>query len=280
MPELPEVESVRRLMQNLLVGAPLSHVEAVPDTIVYKSQPASVVQETLLGATVTGTGRKGKYFWLNLAGRGDLLGHLGMSGWIRQIGGESEKRLVSHGNAKLDDENGRPKFLKLMLGTEQNRVAFTDGRRLGRIWLCPDARQDPSILVLGPDCLTEPRTGPQLQELLGKRNAPIKALLLDQKLFAGVGNWVADEVLYHARIAPARLPSSFAAGEMKALADALSFVLETASSAEAEPDRYPEDWLFSYRWGGAMGAQEVMGHAIRRETIGGRTTAWVPDIQQ
>jgi len=266
-------------MHRLLVGRSLDAVEAVPDTIVYKSQPAEVVAQVLRGATVVNTGRKGKYFWLELADRGVLLGHLGMSGWIRQIGGASEKRLVSHGSAPLDNPEGRPKFLKLLMSAGDNTVAMTDGRRLARIWLGTRAQDDASIAALGPDCMDEPRTGSEIAAVLLKRNAPIKALLLDQTLFAGVGNWVADEVLYHARIAPGRAPSGFSAAEFGRLSDALVHVLQLSVELDADADRYPEDWLFNARWGGAKGAQEVAGKKIIRETIGGRTTAWVPELQ-
>lgn len=280
MPELPEVEAVRRLLDRVLVGRTIVEVEAAPDDIVFEGLSPEMVCAALLGKTVVGTGRKGKIFWLQLSEKPWLFGHLGMSGWVREVGGDGP-RLVSHGDAPLDDEEGRPRFLKWMLTTDEGRrVAFTDGRRLGRVWLGDDPARDPRVAALGPDVLLTPISGQDLAAVVSKRKAPIKSLLLDQRFFAGVGNWVADEVLYQARIAPARLGASLSPEEAAALADALKRVVEFAVEVGADADRYPEDWLFAHRWGGKYGSEAVMGKAIRRDKIGGRTTAWVPDLQR
>ncbi|MES1227885.1 MAG: hypothetical protein ABUL72_04385, partial [Armatimonadota bacterium] len=107
-----------------------------------------------------------------------------------------------------------------------------------------------------------------------------KGALLDQSLFAGVGNWVADEVLYHAHINPARLCNTLAEAEIKALLKQLKVVLDVAVDAEADDNKYPATWLFSHRWGGKRGSQEINGHKIVRDTVAGRTTAWVPEVQK
>lgn len=280
MPELPEVETVRRLLHQTLVGRTVVEVEAAPDEIVYEGLSPEVVCSAVLGRSVVGTGRKGKIFWIELDGKPWLFGHLGMSGWVRELG-EEGPRLVSHGDAPLDDEEGRPRFLKLMLTTDENRrVAFTDGRRLGRIWLGDDPTKDPRVAALGPDALLSPLTAQDMARVFVNRRAPIKSLLLDQRLFAGVGNWVADEVLYQARIAPARPANSLTDPEVAALADALRNVLKFAVDVDADAGRYPEDWLFAHRWGGRHGSDAVMGRPIRRDKIGGRTAAWVPDLQR
>src|SRR5579862_1685736 len=250
MPELPEVETVRRTMRRVLKGQRIAEVEAVPDNIVMGATPPEAFVEALKGRTVTEIGRKGKYWWIELDEKPWVFGHLGMAGWIRELGAPTT-RLREHGNAPLDDENGRPRFLKLLLTADNGkRISFTDGRRLGRLWLGNDPKEDSRVKELGFDCLDELPDAKRLCELLQKRKAPIKAVLLDQSLFAGVGNWIADETLYHARISPKRSADSLSLKEVTNLREALHMVIETAVEAGADSDKYPNDWLFSSRWGG------------------------------
>jgi formamidopyrimidine-DNA glycosylase len=280
MPELPEVESVRRLLERVLKGHKIVSVEATSDKIVWGPHEPKEVAEVLKGAKVKSAGRKGKFFWLELDRRPWLCGHFGMSGWIREVGGR-ESRLKEHGNAPLTDEEGRPKFLKLLIEADNGkRIAYTDGRRLGRLWLCDDPLEDKRITKLGPDALLEMPSEKTFFELIHKRNAPIKAVLMDQAMISGVGNWVADEVLYHARIAPKRLGSSIKPAESKKLRQSIIDVLKTAVKVDAAFDRFPENWLFHHRWGGKRGRQQIGGKKIVRETVGGRTTAWVPQLQK
>src|SRR5437016_212669 len=113
MPELPEVESVCRLMRRVLVGHKITRAEARADPIVLGSAPAEAYEKALAGRTVKAVRRKGKYSWLELDETPWLFGHLGMSGWIRMLD-EEGMRLKSHGKKPLD-ENGEPRFLKLLI---------------------------------------------------------------------------------------------------------------------------------------------------------------------
>ncbi len=284
MPELPEVESVRRLMRRVLGGQKIVEAEVVPDEIVLSGFPADEVRDALVGRTLLDVGRRGKYWWLQFEDEPFVYGHLGMAGWIREVpragqSFEKEFRLKEHGEAPLYDEDGRLRFMKLMLTAEDGgRIAFTDSRRFARLWL--GGRQDERVAKLGRDAYDEPPSQAEMQAMLAKRKAPIKAVLLDQSAFAGIGNWIADEVLYHARIAPARLASSLDATEAEALRKALKLVMDLAVEVEADYERFPPDWMFHVRWGGAKGADLIDGRAILRETVAGRTTAWVPEVQR
>lgn len=268
-------------MRKVLEGKRIDKVEVVPDEIVFSGFPVEAVVEALQGRTVKEVGRKGKFFWLRLDGDGPtVFAHLGMSGWIREVGTEG-KRLHSHGKAPLVDENGRPRFLKLMLQTKDGEgVAFTDSRRFGRVWLGESPETDKAVKRLGPDAFEELPSAAELEKRLGKRKAPIKAVLLDQGAFAGIGNWIADEVLYQAKIAPKRLASSLDKKEVGALHKAIRDVLALAVKVDADYREFPESWLFHHRWGGGKGADLIEGKEIVRETVGGRTSAWVPDRQK
>lgn len=279
MPELPEVETVRRLLERTMVGGQIRAAMCATDDLVYQSPPDQV-QASLEGAQVTAAGRKGKLFWLELADRPTLYAHLGMSGWVREIGAP-EFRLLNHGNAPLDDEEGVPRFCKLdLVATSGARVVLTDGRRLARIFLGESPATEKRVAKLGPDCFTDLPSPEFLEQLFGRRKAPIKAVLMDQGLLSGIGNWVADEVLYHARIAPQRSSNSLDLKEVNALHGAIQSVLALSVSAGADADKYPSNWMFHHRWGGSKGADLIEGMEIVREQVGGRTTAWVPALQR
>ena len=281
MPELPEVESVCRLMRRTIQGKRIERVEVMPDEIVLSGNPPEAIEAALVGRTVTKVGRRGKFWWLELDGEGPtVFGHLGMSGWIREVGTDG-KRLHSHGKAPLVDAEGRPRFLKLMILVEGGGgVAFTDSRRFARLWLGESAATDKQVKRLGPDAYEGLPPVEELVARLAKRKAPIKAVLLDQTAFAGVGNWIADEVLYQAEIAPKRLASSLTEEEVGALRGSLHDVLAHAVEVEADYNHFPDTWLFHHRWGGGKGAERAQGQEIVRETVGGRTTAWVPERQK
>ena len=280
MPELPEVETVCRVMRRALGGKKIKEVEVVKDPIIFGSAPAEAVRQALLGRTVKTVGRKGKTWWIEFDEPPVLFGHLGMSGWIRELGQPSQ-RLRESGNAPLDDENGRPRFLKLLITAEDGtQVCFTDARRLGRVWLGPSVEKDSKLKKLGPDAMNELPKGAAFKALFVKRHAPIKGILLDQTVLSGVGNWIADEVLYQAKIAPQRAASSLSDSELTKLRKTIAHVLETSVEAGADSDKYPANWMFGNRWGGKRGAEKIGRHKIVRETVAGRTTAWVPAVQK
>ncbi len=278
MPELPEVETVCRLMRRVLVGHVITSVEVVPDSIVFGAAPSEAIVNALRGRAVTSIGRKGKVWWVETESTPVLFGHLGMSGWIRELGAPTI-RLKEHGNAPLDDEKDQPRFLKLLISTSEAQLAFTDPRRLGRIWLGASADVDFRVKRLGPDALVALPSGQKFQALFAKRRAPIKASLMDQTILSGIGNWVADEVLYHARIAPGRLGTTLTPPEFARLRRAITFVLSVAVDLGADDARYPTDWLFHHRWGGSRGHVKLGHYEIVREQVGGRTTAWIPALQ-
>lgn len=280
MPELPEVESVCRILRRALVGKKIAEVEVVPDTIVFGKTPAKKIEEALEGKRVVKVGRKGKTWWLELDSGPVLFGHLGMTGWIRELG-QDTVRLREHGNAPLDDDNGRPRFLKLLITAEDGvRVSLTDGRRLARVWLSDSVEKDAKYRQLGPDAMDELPQGKEFAALFNKRKAPIKALLMNQSILCGIGNWIADEVLYQARIAPARVANTLTDAELKRLRKVIETVLEIAVETGADKEKFPSDWLFHHRWGGSRGTDKIGNHKIVREAVGGRTTAWVPAVQK
>jgi formamidopyrimidine-DNA glycosylase len=265
MPELPEVESLCRKMRTILEGQCLASVQAITDSIVFKNETADQIEKRLTGHTVKKIGRRGKYFWWELSDELSLIGHLGMSGWM-----EFEPK-----------EGETPRFAKLIVETSGGkRLAITDARRLGRIWLVADPLKDPAIKRLGPDAYEDLPKNPKFSEMILKRKAPVKAVLLDQSFLSGIGNYLADEILYHSHIAPQRKASDLTKLELKKLRTAITEIIGTAVHADADETRFPATWLFHHRWGGKRGPDKIGSHPIVRETVAGRTTAWVPEIQK
>lgn len=264
MPELPEVETARRLTHAALSGRRLVEVHVARDEIIYESVTPQRVRRALRGARVTGSARKGKHFWLELDRRPWPLFHLGMSGWL-------------HTYRSADE---RPPYWKLELVADDGvRAAYTNMRRIGRIRLRDDPPQEAPIAELGFDALAELPRAPKLAALLRTRRAPVKAVLLDQHFCAGIGNWIADELLYQAGINPARPACELSTAEVQRLRKVWKRVITHAVAVRADDSRFPRTWLFHHRWGKNHGARTAAGHLLEFTTVGGRTTAWAPAVQ-
>ncbi|HEV8441809.1 MAG TPA: DNA-formamidopyrimidine glycosylase family protein [Methylomirabilota bacterium] len=279
MPELPEVETARRLAERVAAGRRIVRVWCAPDPIVFGSVSAARMRQALLGRRVHRVGRHGKHLWFELDRRPWPCIHFGMTGGLHAPRA-TRVRLVSMGT-RDPGADWPPPFTKLRLHFDGGReLAMTDARRLGRIRLRQDPRAEPPISLLGFDALLSVPSPARFAGLLSLRAAPVKALLLDQSFAAGVGNWVADEILYQARIAPWRPARSLSSAEARRLRAALKSVVATAVAARADSDRFPRRWLFHHRWGRQAGATTARGEKIRHDVIGGRTTAWVPAVQR
>ena len=288
MPKLPEVETVRRKIEKALKGKRIVEVSADPgDRFLFAESSYQEVKDLLTGARLRGTGRKGKYFWLELDRRPWLLCHLGMTGNVEIRAGSGKRSEKSWGGLRLWSNKGghsgeeRLWFCRLLLTAENGaEIAVTDPRRFGRVWLAQEPLLHPRVKKLGYDPLQKFPTALELRALLKRRKAPIKAVLLDQKLFAGVGNWIADEILYLAGIAPRRLASELKLAEVARLRARTLSVVKKAVSVDANYDHFPRNWLFHHRWGKVEGSRTSRKQKIRHEEVGGRTTAWVPAVQK
>ncbi|MEE2681361.1 MAG: DNA-formamidopyrimidine glycosylase family protein [Planctomycetota bacterium] len=264
MPELPEVERGRKVAELVALGRTVARARCADDRIVFCDQSPRTVARRLTGRTVTAACRHGKQLWIEFDQGPALLLHFGMTGAV-------------HGYAS-DEE--RPRFWKIELEFENgHRLAMPDPRRFGRIRLREDPRGEPPISLLGFDPLLEPPTFRRFKELVGSRTISIKGLLLDQSFCAGVGNWIADEILYQAGVAPQRPACSLDEAELKAIRRWLVSIVRKAVSVDSVSQRFPRTWLFHHRWGRPEDALTSRGESIEIATVAGRTTAWVPEAQ-
>ena len=278
MPELPEVERARRLLDSVATGRVIASCRCADDEIVFDGAAPRTFARTLTGRRVVAASRRGKQLWLELDRPPHLLMHLGMTGHIRT---PDDEGLVYEAGAAKSDTSWPPKFWKLHAFLDDGgEFVMTNARRLGRIRLRKDPEGEPPISELGFDALHELPPLREFSRRLEGRRGNVKGLLMDQRFAAGVGNWIADEVLYQARIDPRRAVSSLEADEVTRLRDRLAKVITTACRVNADKRDFPSSWLFHHRWGRNSAATTSDGRRIEHLTLGGRSTAWVPELQK
>jgi formamidopyrimidine-DNA glycosylase len=279
MPELPEVERGRRVALKVARGRRIVEARCADDPIVFDRVSPARIQRALVGRRVKDVKRHGKHLWFELDTRPWPCLHFGMTGGFHTAPGGPRVKLESTG--KKPDHAWPPRFTKLHLVFDDGgELVMADARRLGRIRLRRDPASQPPISRLGFDAHRGLPPFARFRELVRGRAAPLKALLLDQGFAAGVGNWIADEVLYQARLDPRRRANTLTDPEIMRMRAALKRVVDTSVRVSNESDRYPRGWLFHRRWGRNPRAVTMTGERIRHITVGGRTTAWVPTRQR
>lgn len=260
MPELPEVEAYRRLAERAL-GRPVAAVRVGDPRFLRAGASPRRLAAALRGRAFTEARRIGKLLVLDVDGGRRLGLHFGMTGRLRVDGVQGVDRLL------YASERGLAAWDRLALRfADGGALVVSDPRLLGGAFL------DPDETVLGPDALT---IGPaELRRALQGSAAPLKARLLDQSRVAGIGNLIADEVLWRASLAPARRAGSLSATEQRRLLHhlrrALADLLQRGGShlGDLVPERRPG------------GRCRRCGAELRRSTVGGRTTWWCPRHQR
>lgn len=279
MPELPEVERARRLVERVAVGRRIVRVRCADDRIVFAGVAPRTVARALTGRTVVASRRRGKQMWWELDERPWPLFHFGMTGqFLTPVA--DPLRLRAHGKRALD-RSWPPRFWKIIVELDDGTaLAMTNARRLGRIRLQHDPEHELPIAALGFDPLYELPTPEAFAAQLRRRKGVLKAVLLDQGFAAGIGNWMADEILYQARIDPHRRGTDLSLAEAKRIHRALDEIVRIACAVDAEKELLPPSWLFHHRWGKDANARTAKGERIVHVELGGRTTAWVPSVQK
>jgi formamidopyrimidine-DNA glycosylase len=244
MPELPEAERARLAIERVLDR----EIVAVDDTDTYVCRPHAPgeIAAGLMGRRLVAAHRRGKFLWADTEDDGPELGlHLGMAGRI------------------VIDEPPHERWDRFSLEfADGSRLALRDRRRLGRALLAPDFSH------VGPDAAEVGRAA--FRSRVGRGTAPIKARLLDQGVIAGVGNLLADETLWQARISPRRPAGELSDEEL----DRLRRALRAATRSAIRKGGVHTGAFISHRVRG--GACPRCGATLERATVGGRTTFWCP----
>lgn len=209
MPELPEVETVKTELSPHIIGRAITGVTLFWEGIV-RQPKAGEFCSRLVGQKITDIARRGKYLIVSLNSGDFLIIHLKMTGSL--IVGK--------------DSSEPPKFTRAVLHLDEGIIFFRDPRKFGLMRLVKDEKS--IVGELGPEPLEAVFTPQLLAQCLAKRVAPIKALLCDQSVLAGIGNMYADEALFAAKIHPLRSGSSLSEGEIAHLHQAIRQVLWSA----------------------------------------------------
>ncbi len=217
MPEGPEVETVRRDLERLVVGRTIHSVRATGRRSVrrYGDGPLALTafENDVAGMSIVGTGRLGKYVWLQVKRRNTtsaLIVHLRMSGQLR-----------FH---QTNDELAPHTHVVLSLGDDELR--FVDPRTFGELWRCDDPLTE--LAHIGPDAVEFARDAATFGASLRKKRSPTKAVLLDQSFAAGIGNIYSDEICFRARIRPTRRADSLTWPQARRVAEHTASVLTEA----------------------------------------------------
>ncbi|WP_438486857.1 Fpg/Nei family DNA glycosylase [Streptomyces sp. S186] len=260
MPELPDVEGFRRVLESCVKGRVIRRVD-VRDAGVLHGTSVRRLRDALEGRRFAAPRRHGKWLLARTASDGPtLLLHFGMTG-----------QLVC---AHPDDETGaHDRVLFTVSGGRQLR--FRDQRKLQGLWLADDDSQVERMLDRqGPDAMTVERK--EFQAALSSRRGRIKTALTDQSVLAGLGNLLADEILWRARLHPATRAGDLTEADLRDLHTHMRRTLRSSVTAGRVPPR--DSWLTGRRDDPDPHCPRC-GHPLRRTRMSGRGTVWCPRCQ-
>ena len=275
MPELPEVETVRRAVRRDLLGARVSSARVTHPRAARRNARSADVEDRLEGRLVVGVDRIGKFLLIGLDRDLTWVIHLGMSGRIRLVPPPTPTEL--HTRFRADMESGLS-------------LRFIDARTFGFVAVyTPQELADSSVARLGPDAWRQLPSSDLLAEQMTGRRIAVKSLLLDQRFVAGLGNIYADEVLHRAGIHPARPAGGLSNREVEKLHSQVAPVLSEAIArggtslddlAYLLPDGRAGDFLHYLRVYGREGHPcRSCGAVIQRIVIGSRSSFHCPVCQ-
>ena len=273
MPELPEVETIRTGLEPHLVGRTFEQVEISDARLTRPHDPLEVAAE-LQGETVASVERRGKYLVVRFETGRVLLVHLRMTG-----------SLLHAQRGAADDDAYVRAVVRLDNGSD---VAYRDVRRFGTWLLLEPGELEPYLAErIGKEPLGSSLTARSLADRLARRKAPLKAVVLDQRVFAGVGNIYADEALWWARLHPLRPANTLSPEELQALVRGIRRALRLGIARQGATLR---DYRNANGETGAMQAEFRVygrageacmrcGHPIEKTRAGGRGTWFCPNCQ-
>jgi formamidopyrimidine-DNA glycosylase len=261
MPELPDVELARRRLRGWLLGAEVRAANCADERLT-RPAPARLLERAVVGKTFKGIERKGKWLRFELDAGGKLFSHLGMTGgWVRVAANAPPQRFE---RARLD----------LIRHGRAFSVRYIDARRFGRLIAAQDDIPDWS--ALGPDPLADGIDVRDLSRAFAKARRAVKEILMDQRIVAGVGNILATEALWMARIDPRSPGNALHPVDIRAVASGVRRAIARELSAQKGHARM-EASLFVY--GHAGDPCPRCGTRLRSLVLGGRTTVFCPHCQ-
>ena len=293
MPELPEVETVRRGLQPVMEGAKILKAEARRKDLRFPFQKDFTAR--LQGQIVTGLGRRAKYLMADLASGDVLLMHLGMSGSFRVLKGEASSTPGEFHYPRSEDRAHDHVVFRMSSGAS---VVFNDPRRFGymKVIARNELEDEPLLAGLGPEPLGNEFDADMLARACHNKKTSLKAALLDQRVVAGLGNIYVCEALYRAHLSPRRLAATLATkkgestGHARRLVEEIHNVLNQAIEAGGSSLRdhrqtsgelgYFQHSFQVYDREGEKCQTPRCGGTVRRFNQNGRSTFWCPKCQK
>jgi|SRR5262245_26814135 len=256
MPELPDVESFRRILQRNAASRVIKQVE-VRDEWILRGVSAHALQKQVQGKRLTSTSRHGKFLFAALEPKGFLAFHFGMTGYFHSY----------------RDHEPEPRYNRVILHLDDGKqIAFNCRRRLGSIRYLQDLENFIVKQKLGPDALRVDFE--TYLERLRRKKGRVKCVLMDQSVLSGIGNIYADEILFNARIHPRSAVAAMDDRQTRLLFDATRTVLKTAVDRNADESRFPRTYLIRHRRKG--GSCPRCGSMLETLTACGRTAYLCP----
>ena len=259
MPELPEVHGYKVYIDSTCLHQTITSFECRDGKLLKQSKKD--FDEALIGKQLKATRRIGKYLFIETDGKQTLVMHFGMTG------------RPNYYKSKED----RPKFGHIVLNFENGfHFAFENKRKFGW-WDLTDSidsyRQEKNLSDDARELSLE-----QFKTSLKNRKTHIKSILLDQSVCAGIGNWMADELLYQAKIHPKKKVNELSENDIKEIYNSMKNVIEVAIENDAHYSDFPDDFLMHFREKG--GSCYHTGAEIEKIKVGGRSTYFSPGRQK
>jgi formamidopyrimidine-DNA glycosylase len=254
MPELPDVEYLRKYMNSTSLHKKIVGVEVKNSKIIGRVSPAALKKQ-LKGNKLKVTKRHGKNLFAGLANKKWLTMHFGMTGYLKYF--KNEEDAPRHARLLINFDNGY-------------RLAYDSMRMLGRIDLVDDLSMFIKRKKLGVDPVEDKLSFKEFIELFNGRNGLIKTGLMNQSIIAGIGNIYADEILFHADIHPESNIKKLNEDDFKKIYQKMNSVLKKAIAANADHKELPADYLLRHRKAGED--CPVCAGKIMKQTIGGRSS--------
>jgi formamidopyrimidine-DNA glycosylase len=276
MPELPEVESLRRILARSAVGRTIEHARVAEPRL--RQKVARDFAAAVAGRRIVRLGRRAKYLIIELSGDAAMIVHLGMSGSL------------THRGRGFDDSGFDPRHDHIEFALEdKSRLVYNDPRRFGLIRLIARGPLEaaPELAALGPEPMSAAFNPDYLARVARGRRAAIKNLLMDQRVVAGIGNIYASEILFRAGVRPTRRAAKVRRDEIERIVAATAPILRAAigsrgttfrsyRDSEGQPGRFARRLMVYGREGEPC---HVCQSAIRSVTVGQRSSFFCPRCQ-
>ncbi len=254
MPELPEVERFKKYFDSTSLNKKIKNVKVIEGKILTGITPKKF-ESQIIGEKFKSTFRHGKYLFVKISDNKNVAMHFGMTGFLKYF--------------KNDDESS--KHIRILFEfSNRYKLGYDCQRKFGRVALIKNVDEFLKKKKLGIDPLNKQLSFKSFKEILNGKKGSIKSILMNQKIFSGIGNLYSDEILFHSNVHPSSSLINFNEKHLKKVYDSMKNTLKIAVDKKANFDDYPESWLVLFRRDDEN-CPKCSGK-IRHKKIAGRTS--------